>query len=60
MTNHPLGYQLLRHGHRVAGLGELVGRQDVLQDVVPEVETGARLPLCCVLKKLVEVMPVTL
>ena len=60
MANHPLCYELLRHGHAITVLGKLVGCQDVLQDVVPEVETRTGLPLCCVLKKLVEVVPVTL
>ena len=52
-AQHALGNQLLGHGDGITVLGKFVGRQDVLEDVVPEVEAGTRLPLCGVLEKLV-------
>ena len=60
LTHHPLCYQLLRHSHGITVLGKLVGGEDVLQDVVPEVEAGTGFPLSGVLKELVEVVPVAL
>ena len=57
---HALGQQLLRHGHGVAVLGELVRGEDVLEDVVTEVKVRTRLPLRGVLEEISQIVPVTL
>ena len=60
MANHSLGNHLLGHSNRVTVLGELVWGQNILENIVTKVKTGTWVPFSCVLKELLEIMPVTL
>ena len=61
MTNHSprrIQSDLFSLSERLSG--DSRGDRSHLQDVIPEVQTGAGFPFSRVLKELVEIMPVTL